>query len=176
MRQVFQRARSSVPCVVFFDELDALVPRREDSLSEASSRVVNTLLTELDGLSARTGIYVIGATNRPDIIDAAMLRPGRLESLLYVGLPGPRERIEILRALIRKTPINESLAEFAENCHGYSGADLGSLLRKAGQNALKRGTETVMEEDFELAKKMVRISVTDLSKYERLKDRLAEKI
>ena len=102
VRQVFVRARSSVPCVIFFDELDALVPRRrDDAMSESSARVVNTLLTELDGLSSRAGIYVIAATNRPDIIDTAMLRPGRLETLLFVDLPGEEERVEILKTLVK---------------------------------------------------------------------------
>ena len=176
VRQLFLRARSSVPCVILFDELDALVPRRDDSLSEASSRVVNTLLTELDGLNSRTGIYVIAATNRPDIIDPAMLRPGRLETLLFVGLPGPEERVEILKALIRKTPISERLAEFGKQCENFSGADLGSLLRKAGQSALKRGADVVEEVDFEHAVKTVRRSVSDLQKYERLKDKLSSRI
>ena len=176
VRQVFMRARSSVPCVIFFDELDALVPRRDDALSEASARVVNTLLTELDGLESRTGIYVIAATNRPDIIDPAMLRPGRLETLLFVGLPGPEERVEILRALIKQTPINRDLADFARLCNNFSGADLGSLLRKAGQNALKRDSLIVESIDFEHAVRNVRRSVVDLQKYEKLKERLASRI
>src|SRR3954453_18880572 len=96
------RARSSVPCVIFFDEMDALVPKRSSELHEASARVVNTLLTELDGLSTREGIYLIAATNRPDMIDDAMLRPGRLETLLYVQLPGPQERVDILKAQIQQ--------------------------------------------------------------------------
>lgn len=105
VRQVFARARTSSPCVIFFDELDALVPRRDDSLSESSSRVVNTLLTELDGLESRVQTYVIAATNRPDMIDPAMCRPGRLDKLLYVDLPSPDERLEILRTLTKKTPL-----------------------------------------------------------------------
>jgi len=171
VRQVFTRARSSIPCVIFFDEFDALVPKRNDTLSEASARVVNTLLTELDGLSARTGIYVIAATNRPDMIDSAMLRPGRLETLLFVGLPGPLERVEILKALIRKTPINNSLASIAEICDSYSGADLSSLLRVAGQAALRRGGDEVTMEDFQKAIGNLRPSVSkkDLEGFERQK-------
>ncbi|GLI73516.1 ribosome bioproteinsis ATPase rix7 [Penicillium ochrochloron] len=171
VRQVFVRARSSIPCVIFFDELDALVPRRDDTLSEASARVVNTLLTELDGLgSSRQGIYVIAATNRPDIIDPAMLRPGRLETLLFVNLPSPLERVDILQTLLRKLPIefNEDLRRLAEECEGYSGADLGSLLRRAGYSAIKR-RDNIRLEDFVTAKAFIRPSVTDMKKYERLK-------
>lgn len=171
VRQVFVRARSSVPCVIFFDELDALVPRRDDMLSEASARVVNTLLTELDGLgSARQGLYVIAATNRPDIIDPAMLRPGRLETLLFVNLPGADERVEILRTLVRNMPIEftDELRELARSCEGFSGADLGSLLRRAGYAAIKR-RDGIKYEDFLVAKEGVRPSVVDLKRYERLR-------
>ncbi|KKK15921.1 AAA family ATPase/60S ribosome export protein [Aspergillus rambellii] len=171
VRQVFVRARSSVPCVIFFDELDALVPRRDDTLSEASARVVNTLLTELDGLgSSRQGIYVIAATNRPDIIDPAMLRPGRLETLLFVNLPSPSERVDILQTLVRNLPIefSEDLRRLAEDCEGFSGADLGSLLRRAGYSAIKR-RDTIKFEDFVSAKTFIRPSVTDLKKYEKLR-------
>lgn len=171
VRQVFVRARSSIPCVIFFDELDALVPRRDDALSESSARVVNTLLTELDGLgSNRQGIYIIAATNRPDIIDPAMLRPGRLETLLFVNLPGPSERAEILQTLIRSLPIefNDQMRALAESCEGYSGADIGSLLRRAGYSAIKR-RDMIRFEDFVAAREHIRPSVTDMRKYERLR-------
>lgn len=173
VRRVFMRARSSVPCVIFFDELDALVPRRDDSISEASSRVVNMLLTELDGLSTRAGIYVIGATNRPDMIDDAMMRPGRLETRLFVDLPGASERVEILRALIRNKPIPAEVAEIAalDACHGYSGADLESLIRKAGQRALKQGKIRVEKDDFEFAVQSIKGSVGSMDKYYKLRDK-----
>ncbi len=103
VRQLFGRAKSSAPCILFFDEMDALVPRRDDSLSDASARVVNTLLTELDGVGDRSGIYVIGATNRPDIIDEAIRRPGRLGTSIYVGLPSAEDRVDILKTLYRNT-------------------------------------------------------------------------
>ncbi|KAF8903739.1 P-loop containing nucleoside triphosphate hydrolase protein [Gymnopilus junonius] len=160
VRQVFSRARASAPCVIFFDELDALVPRRDDNLSESSARVVNTLLTELDGLDSRKGVYVIAATNRPDMIDPAMVRPGRLDKLLYVDLPSKDELREILRTLMRRVPLGgrwggstltgqsaEAEAEevrqevekiIMERCVGYSGADLAALVREAGVVALKR--------------------------------------
>jgi ribosome biogenesis ATPase len=187
VRQVFERARSSVPCILFFDELDALVPKREDSLSEASSKVVNTLLTELDGLSNRAGIYVIAATNRPDMIDPAMLRPGRLGTSVFVDLPTPDERVEILKALYKKALPASSHSEVAEleivardvRCTGYSGADLGNLHQAAAVAALKRemangpGAEElcIQRGDWEVALGKARASVKDAGKYRRLKER-----
>ena len=170
VRQVFVRARSSIPCVIFFDELDALVPKRDDALSESSARVVNTLLTELDGLSNRKGIYVIAATNRPDIIDPAMLRPGRLETLLFVDLPEENERVEILQTLSRNLaiPFTDDIAAVAKDCDNFSGADLESLLRRAGYAAIKRN-DVIKLEDFRAARSTVRPSVGDRRKYDRLK-------
>lgn len=174
------RARSSVPCVIFFDELDALVPKRSSELHEASARVVNTLLTELDGLSTREGIYLIAATNRPEMIDEAMLRPGRLETLLYVELPKPEERVDILKALIaqRNGVINPALAEVARRseCEDFSGADLESLLRKAGQAALRRGATAVEEVDVVAAAKNIKPSVGSLDRYEQLRKRFETKL
>lgn len=144
VRQVFQRARASVPCIIFFDELDALVPRRTTTLSESSSRVVNTLLTELDGLNDRKGIFVVGATNRPDMIDPAMLRPGRLDKTLYIELPTADERLDILKTLVlaNSTPLGPDLdlRSIANDprCRNFSGADLSLLVREAGVFALKK--------------------------------------
>ncbi|KAJ2366951.1 Ribosome biogenesis ATPase rix7 [Coemansia sp. RSA 2610] len=141
VRQVFSRARASSPCVIFFDELDALCSRRSGEQSEASARVVNTLLTEIDGMEARKKVYVIAATNRPDIIDPAMLRPGRLDKLLYVELPTPAERTEILRTLSKKTPLGSDVCMDAiaqdKRCDGFSGADLAGLVREASVAALR---------------------------------------
>nr|XP_025733562.1 nuclear valosin-containing protein-like isoform X3 [Callorhinus ursinus] len=101
VRQVFQRARSSAPCVIFFDEVDALCPRRSDRETGASVRVVNQLLTEMDGLEARQAVFIMAATNRPDIIDPAILRPGRLDKTLFVGLPPPADRLAILKTITK---------------------------------------------------------------------------
>jgi ribosome biogenesis ATPase len=136
-------------------------------------------LTELDGLSMREGIYLIAATNRPEMIDEAMLRPGRLETLLYVELPKPKERVDILRSLIRQRGvISESLAHIAENadCNNFSGADLESLLRKAGQHALRRRSDVVEEVDFLEAVRTIRPSVGDVKKYEKLRERFETKL
>ncbi|EME87811.1 uncharacterized protein MYCFIDRAFT_184697 [Pseudocercospora fijiensis CIRAD86] len=168
VRKVFQRARSSVPCVIFFDEFDALVPKREDGGSEASSRVVNTLLTELDGLNERAGIYVIAATNRPEHIDSAMLRPGRLGTHLFVDLPGPDERVDILRAVVRNKPceFTPQLAQLVrEECHEYSGADLGAMVKEAVQSAIKRRSKQLDLVDFQYAAKRVKGSVHDAARY-----------
>ena len=142
VRQVFSRARAASPCVLFFDELDALAPRRgSDSSGAAAERVVNQLLTEMDGVDGRQGVYLVAATNRPDMIDPALLRPGRLEKILYVPLPPPEGRASILQALTRSTPLGDdvNLDDIAAmpELKGFSGADLASLVREASVQALK---------------------------------------
>lgn len=117
--------------------------------SESSARVVNTLLTELDGLDARKAVYVVGATNRPDMIDPAMVRPGRLDKLLYVDLPKPQERVEILKTQMAKTPLADGAWDqiadivMGEKCEGFSGADMSSLVREAATLALRGALEAV---------------------------------
>ncbi|KAH8920502.1 AAA-domain-containing protein [Atractiella rhizophila] len=189
VRQVFARARASNPCIIFFDELDALVPRRDDSLSESSARVVNTLLTELDGLSPRGSVYVIAATNRPDMIDPAMARPGRLDKLLYVDFPTPSERADILLAQTKRgqgTPLAADVDLVAiahdERCDGFTGADLSALVREAAVSSLREvlgvncGTPMLMDVDvkarhFEAALNKVAPSVNkkQRKKYEDLR-------
>ena len=191
VRSVFTRARASTPVLVFFDELDALVPARNSSAgSQPSANVVNTLLSELDGADPRSGIFVLAATNRPDIIDPAMLRPGRLETMLYVGLPDGEGRVEILRTLCIGLPGFEwgtdgaALERVARECEGFSGADLEALKRRAGYAAVRRCGVGLMQSnadgvelrtdagvpkysfaltaaDFEVAKNEVRRSVSD---------------
>ncbi len=104
VRSLFQRARNSKPCVIFFDELDAICVRRSDSASSDSgstTRVVNQLLTEMDGVESRKGVFLMAASNRPDIIDPAILRPGRLDKIIYVGLPTQQDRFEILKTITK---------------------------------------------------------------------------
>nr|CCA19969.1 ribosome biogenesis ATPase RIX7 putative [Albugo laibachii Nc14] len=146
VRQVFQRARASSPCVIFFDELDALCPRRSngmgyDSGNSVTERVVNQLLTEMDGLDSRKNVFVIAATNRPDIIDPAMLRPGRLDKLLYVPLPVPEDRLSILQTVTRRCRLDPSIClssiALDQRCDGFSGADISALVREAGLAALR---------------------------------------
>jgi ribosome biogenesis ATPase len=166
VRDLFQRARSSTPCILFFDEIDSIVPRRDGAGTEASTRVVNTLLTELDGVGDRSGIFVIGTTNRPDMIDEAMLRPGRLNERLLVDLPTEEERVDILRAIYRTKHAGASAEEMEPleriardtRCTNFSGADLSGLHIEAAKHAVERyaaGGETAVKmitaEDWEYA-------------------------
>jgi len=146
VRVVFERARSSSPCIIFFDELDSLCPKRGSDGGGGggvSERVVNQLLTEMDGLDSRRSVFVIAATNRPELIDPAMLRPGRLDKLLYVPLPSPDDRHSILCALSTKIKLGPDvdLDAIARNPHadGFSGADCAALLREAGLAVLRDG-------------------------------------
>jgi ribosome biogenesis ATPase len=191
VRQVFTRARASAPCIVFFDELDALAPRRGSSSggSGVSERVVNQLLTELDGLESRRDVYVVAATNRPDMIDPAMLRPGRLDKLLYVPLPDADGRCSILRTHLRKTPLHpsvnvESIARMSQ-CDRFSGADLAGLVREAAMMALRERlkeseseppTVTVSHQHFLQALSRVRPSVSkaDQKLYNAMESRLRQ--
>jgi ribosome biogenesis ATPase len=128
-----------------------LVPKRGSDGNHSSERVVNQLLTELDGLEDRTGVFVIAATNRPDIIDPAMLRPGRLDKLLYVPLPTKDDRHSILLTCSKKLPINEDvdmkIIAYSEHCEGFSGADLSSLIREAQMSALKAAMDRNVTEE-----------------------------
>eukprot|EP00040_Diaphanoeca_grandis_P021868 m.116745 g.116745 ORF g.116745 m.116745 type:complete len:945 (-) comp28534_c0_seq1:59-2893(-) len=145
VRQVFHRARTSSPCIIFFDELDALCPVRDnDSSGRSSQRLVNQLLTEMDGFDGEDGkqVFIIAATNRPDIIDPAMLRPGRLDKLVYVDIPGELARGEILQTHTRKLKLSPdiNLHEIAKDprAAGFTGADLAALVREAGTLSLRR--------------------------------------
>lgn len=162
VRDLFDRARKSTPCIIFFDEIDSLVPSRDNASTEASARVVNTFLAELDGARDRSGVYVIGTTNRPDMIDSAMLRTGRLSVRLFIDLPTETERVDILRAIYRSshtgkspTPKQLGLLETVARdprCADFSGADLDGLHNKAAECALwrwKLGNKTVMDIDGE---------------------------
>lgn len=179
VRGLFSRAKASSPCIIFLDEIDALCPKRgNDGSNQASERVVNQFLTELDGVDARKEVYIIAATNRPDILDPAMLRPGRLDKLLYVPLPNKEERGSILKSLTRRSPLDiglnlENIA-LDKRCEGLSGADLAGLVREAGLMAIIEEKEIIMEEHFIKALGKIRPSLSekDMINYEILKDNL----
>jgi len=141
VREVFRKARQAAPCIVFFDEIDAIAPARGalGSDSHVTERVISQLLTELDGLEVLTNVIIIGATNRPDIIDAALLRPGRFDRLLYVPPPSKESRIQIFKIHTSKKPLADDvdIVSLANQTEGYTGADIAALASAAVMLALR---------------------------------------
>ena len=142
VRDVFDKARAAAPCVMFFDELDSIAKSRGGSSGDgggASDRVLNQILTEMDGMNAKKNVFIIGATNRPDQIDPALLRPGRLDQLIYIPLPDEPSRLSILKACLKKSPVapEVNLPFLAKNTHGYSGADLTEICQRAAKLAIR---------------------------------------
>ncbi|KAK8483663.1 hypothetical protein V6N11_061646 [Hibiscus sabdariffa] len=177
VRTLFSRARTCSPCILFFDEVDALTTKRGKEGGWVVERLLNQLLIELDGADQRRGVYVIGATNRPEVMDRAVLRPGRFGKLLYVPLPSPDERGLILKALARKKPIDADVDLSAigrmEACENLSGADLSALMNEAAMAALEEKlTSTGISETswtikalhFERALSKISPSVSDKQK------------
>jgi len=164
--KLFARARQVAPCVIFIDELDSLVPARGGGLGEpqATERVVNTILAEMDGLEELQSVVVIGATNRPNLIDPALLRPGRFDELVYVGVPDAPGRARILKIQTGKMPLAKDvdLDEIAAQTERYTGADLEDVVRRAGLVALRESlsTKKVTMAHFEAALKDSRATVT----------------
>jgi SpoVK/Ycf46/Vps4 family AAA+-type ATPase len=162
VRAVFRRARDSAPCIIFFDEIDALCPRRsEDSSNAAASRVVNQLLTEMDGVVDRGRVFVIGATNRMELIDEAMLRPGRLDKKIEVPLPTEDGRRDILEKHVARIRIKEEIdcAAIAREYHNASGAELEALTSEAIEAAIHESSDgnwvPVGQRHFDLAMRKV---------------------
>jgi len=164
VRELFRRAAEAAPAMVFLDEVDALAPRRgQSSDSGVSDRVVAALLTELDGVEPMRDVVVLGATNRPELVDPALLRPGRLERLVYVPPPDAEARTEILRSAAKNTPFAEDvdLAVLASELDGYSAADCAGLIREAALTAMRESLEATVVTGAHLAaaRKTVRASL-----------------
>ncbi|MDT5077340.1 MAG: hypothetical protein QOJ80_1977, partial [Mycobacterium sp.] len=164
VRELFRRARDSAPSLVFLDEIDALAPRRGQSFdSGVTDRVVAALLTELDGINPLRDVVVLGATNRPDLIDPALLRPGRLEKLVFVEPPDAAARRDILRTAGKSIPLSAdvNLDALADDLDGYSAADCVALLREAALTAMRRSIDAadVTAEDVAKARATVRPSL-----------------
>ncbi|KAI1335616.1 P-loop containing nucleoside triphosphate hydrolase protein [Xylariaceae sp. FL0016] len=143
VRDLFERASAAKPCVLFFDEFDSIAPKRGHDSTGVTDRVVNQLLTQMDGAEGLSGVYVLAATSRPDLIDPALLRPGRLDKSLLCDLPNLEDRMDILQALGKKVKLSEeitsnedSLAELARQTEGYSGADIQALMSNAQLEAI----------------------------------------
>lgn len=164
--RLFARARQVAPCVIFIDELDSLVPARGSGMGEpqVTERVVNTILAEMDGLEELQSVVVIGATNRPNLIDPALMRPGRLDELIYVGVPDKAGRERILKIQTGKMPLaaDVDLGEVAARTDRFTGADLEDVVRRAGLAALREslGNKEVTMAHFEAALADSRATVT----------------
>jgi transitional endoplasmic reticulum ATPase len=180
--RLFARARQVAPCIIFIDELDSLVPSRGSGGGEpqVTERVVNTILAEMDGLEELQSVVVIGATNRPNLVDPALLRPGRFDELVYVGVPSEEGRARILGIQTAKMPLasDVDLAAIARRTDRFTGADLEDVTRRAGLVALRRSMQAaeVTMADFEEALKESRASVTpELERdYEQMASRLKQ--
>jgi transitional endoplasmic reticulum ATPase len=162
IREIFRKAKASSPCIVIFDELDSLArPRAHDDDILGNERVLSQILTEMDDAGS-AGVVVVGITNRPDLIDTSLLRPGRLDLIVYVGPPDEKARVEILRITTQSMPLAgdvnlDSIAQYTKN---FSGADLVALCREAGVIALHSRSNAISNAHFANAIRLVRASIT----------------
>jgi len=155
IRDVFDKARGSAPCVLFFDELDSIARARGGGGGDAGGagdRVINQLLTEMDGMGAKKSVFIIGATNRPDVIDPAIMRPGRLDQLVYIPLPDIKSRQQILKAVLRKSPVAEdvNMDFLAQTLEGFSGADITEICQRAAKTAIRESISKDIQRAREL--------------------------
>lgn len=175
LREIFRKARAARPSIIFFDEIDAIASRRS-STSQGGVNVLTTLLNEMDGIEELRNVLVIAATNKPDVLDPALMRPGRLDNILYIGPPDFDARKEILRIWSSKSVVHSEvdLDDLASRTEGYSGAEIVSICETAGDAALDEEEDTGREQEvqwrhFEYALSQVRRQITDevLQEYER---------
>lgn len=163
IRKIFSKARQVAPAIIFFDEIDSIAPRRgQETGAKVTERMVNQLLTEMDGVESLERVIVIAATNRPDILDEALLRPGRFDVIVEIPLPDKESRLDILKIHSKGMPLKDvNINDLVEPTEGFTGADIKSLVREAGLNAIRKGldkTEYVTNEDFKEALAKVKSS------------------
>jgi transitional endoplasmic reticulum ATPase len=162
IREIFRKAKTSSPCIVVFDELDSLArPRGQSDDGSGNERVVSQILTEMDD-AANSGVIIIGITNRPDLIDPSLLRPGRLDLIVYIGQPDEKARFEILKIITQSMPLENDidLASIAQTTRNFSGADLFALCREAAVSAMQRKSSIISNSDFAQALRVARPSIT----------------
>jgi transitional endoplasmic reticulum ATPase len=173
LRDIFRRAKQVSPAIILFDEIDSLAPKRGIEFgTRVTEQIVSQLLTEMSGIEEMEGVVVIATTNRPDIIDPALLRPGRFDRLIYVPAPDEKTRLEIFKIYTKSMPLKGvNLERLAKETEGYSGADIEALAREAALNALRGDMKAkeVTKDDFEKALKKVKPSITDdmFNKYQK---------
>ena len=166
IRETFRKARMATPCVIFIDEIDSIAPRRSggDDGSRVAERVVDTLLTEMDGLTGLKNVVVIAATNRPDILDPALMRGGRFDRVIDIPAPDEKARLEILKIHTKGMPLAKGvdIDGIAKKTEGYTGADLENICREAGMTAIRRNVDAkeIVEKDFDTALSLIKPSVT----------------
>ena len=177
VRKVFERARQVAPCVIFFDEMDAMASRRGIEVgTKVTERVLNQLLAEIDGLEDLKDVTIIGATNRPDMIDPALLRPGRFDRVILVDVPDIESRKKIFEVHLKNTPLDKDVKvnELVNSTEGFVGADIEGLVREAALSALRRDMESknVRKEDFDEAFKKVKasVSIDTAKRYRKIED------
>jgi len=177
VRKIFEKARQASPSIIFFDEIDSIAPKRGRAFdSGVTERLVNQLLTEMDGLQELNDVIIIGATNRPDIIDPALLRPGRFDRVILTPVPDDKARLQVLKIHTKNMPLAKDvdLDVIAEKTQNYVGSDMQALCREAAILALRKdmNSKQVTMKDFNEALKKVRASVTqeDIKKYEEIED------
>jgi transitional endoplasmic reticulum ATPase len=181
VREIFRKARSAAPCVLFIDEIDAVAIKRTgqgEAGTRVTERIVDTMLTEMDGLRSLKNVVVIGATNKPDMLDPALMRPGRFDRLIEINAPNERERLEIFNISTSKMPLDKkgvSLGELAKITEGFTGADIDNLVREAGMGAIREGAKKVTGKHFEMAFKSIVPSIKkeDLASVEKFKSSAA---
>ena len=179
IRKIFERARQVAPCIIFFDEIDSIAGRRGyETGTKVTERVLNQLLAEMDGLEELTDIVVLAATNRPDMLDSALLRPGRFDRIIFSGLPNKKARLEIFKIHTKTMPLAKdiSLEKLAEKTDGYVGADIEAVCREAGMLALREdiGAKDVKLKHFTHALSKVRPSIKpeDIKYYKTIEENL----
>ena len=165
IREIFKKARQVAPCIIFFDEFDSISRLRGGSFNDSTEKIVNQLLTELDGVEELEKVIVVAATNRSDLIDPALLRSGRIDSLIELGIPDEATRREIFAVHTKKMPLDKSVVieDYVKKTSGWTGAEIESIAREAGINAIKRfylasekGKMSITKNDFDLAFETVR--------------------
>ena len=168
VREVFDKARQASPCVLFFDELDSIARARGGGSGDAGGagdRVINQILTEIDGVGVKKNVFVIGATNRPDILDPAIMRPGRLDQLVYIPLPDRKSRIQIFKATLRKSPLAKEvdLEILAKATNGFSGADITEICQRACKFAIRESIyrDIEMKKEAENANSETQLEIDD---------------
>ncbi|MFW6310708.1 MAG: ATP-binding protein, partial [Nanoarchaeota archaeon] len=154
VREIFKKARMVAPSIIFFDEFDSISKLRGSSMNDSTDRIVNQLLTELDGIEDLEKVMIIAATNRKDLIEPSLLRPGRIDSILELGIPDKKTRKEIFRVHTKNMPLDKdvNIQDLVDKTNDWTGADIEAIARNAGINAIKRTYKSSKKEELKIKK------------------------